>query len=113
MTPKQYPEWTPDDLQPGDEPSVDPLSEQVAAREDERLLADPEIDAPPKIERVGNTPPQPIVNVELNRSVTDPSAAPVVEHVDATAHLKDRQPSTDHFAGSSQAIITPIGEEDR
>jgi hypothetical protein len=110
---KHYKEWTPEDLEPGDQPSVDPLSEQVAAREDERSFADPEIDAAPKITRVGNTPPQPIVNVELNRSVTDPSAAPVVEHVDATAHLKDRQPSTDHFAGSSQAVTTPIGGEDR
>jgi hypothetical protein len=104
---KHYKEWEPEPY----DPAADELSVQVGAREDERLLADPEIDAPPRIEHVGNTPPQP-VTVELDRSPHDPNP-PHIERVEQRSHLERQPEPTNRFAGSSQAVVTPIGGEDR
>jgi hypothetical protein len=95
MTPKTYDEWKPDEFDPGS----DQLSAQAGERESEAVVRDPEIDAPPQITRVGNTPPQP-VNVELDRSVSDPSAPPQVTRLELRSHL-EAQPATDDRFGDT------------
>jgi len=95
---KRYEEWTPEPF----DPSSDALSAAVGRQEDRDVLRDPEIDARPKIVHVGNRAPQPVAAVVDHYAGPDPSAPPVVEHVDATAHLKDRQPSTDRFSDDEQ-----------
>lgn len=79
---------------------VDPLADHVDAGDNAGVVRDPEagID-PPSVHVHDTTPPQP-VSVVLEREPFDPNAGRV-EHVDATAHLKDRRPDTDRFAGVS------------
>lgn len=99
-----YPQWKPDDLEPSSGPSIDPLSEQVASGEDLDVLRDPEADAKPEIIRVGNTPPQPVpAFVDHGQH-----SAATVDRVDATAHLQDRQPSTDRHSDDVLNQLEPI-----
>jgi hypothetical protein len=111
--PKQYDQWVPDALK--DEPqefATDPLSEAVGRREDLDVIRDPEIDAAPVITRVGNRAPQPVPAVVDHYAGPDPSAAPVVDHVDATAHLKERQPSADRFSDDEQGGASGYVDEE-
>jgi hypothetical protein len=79
--------------------SVDPLCDSVDARDNAAVVRDPEIGHEPPNVVVGNSPPQPVEHT-LEREPFDPNAGHV-DHVDATAHLKGRQPSTDRYAGVS------------
>jgi hypothetical protein len=85
---------------------ADPLCEQVDASDNAAVIRDPEIGHEPPSVVVGNSPPQP-VQATIEREPFDPNAG-YVDHVDATAHMKDRQPSTDRFAGVS---FDPTGQD--
>lgn len=85
----------PDDAWQG----ADPLADHVDASDNAAVIRDPEIGHEPPSVVVGNSPPQPVEHT-LEREPFDPNAG-YVDHVDATAHLKDRQPSTDRYAGVS------------
>jgi hypothetical protein len=93
---KHYKEWTPDVFDPGS----DPLSAQVGDRESESVVRDPEIDQPATITRVSNSPPQPRA-VELDRNVTDPNAAPVVDRIELRSHLEAQPPTEDRFGDAA------------
>jgi hypothetical protein len=98
MTPTKYPQWTPDHTsnQVGDP------RDDLESLDDRDILRNPgAFGQPETVTRVGNRPPQPRP-VELDRAIVDPSAAPVVDRVDATAHLKDRRPSTDRYGDLEQ-----------
>lgn len=93
----KYEQWEP----PGFDPGTDELSAHVGRQEDRDIIRDPEFNQPPTITRVGNQPPQP-VNVELDRSVNDPSAAPEVTRVELRGHLERQPASTDRFGEAEQ-----------
>jgi hypothetical protein len=78
---------------------ADPLADHVDARDNVAVVRDPEIGHEPASVVVGNSPPQP-VEATIEREPFDPNAG-YVDHVDAMAHTKGRQPSTDRFAGVS------------
>jgi|GEM_PF-5621668 len=102
-----YPQWEPPPFDPGD----DALSAHVGEQEDRDVIRDPLADAPAKVVHVSNHPPQPRPAV-LERTPHDPNAG-YVDRVELRSHLERQPESTDRFAGQSQAIVAPIGEEPR
>jgi hypothetical protein len=89
---KTYEQWTPEPQDPYD----DPLANQVGVRETERVIADPEVDAPPVIVKVGSTP-QPVLTTIDHRVPYDPNEGHV-ERIELTGHLERPAPSTDRFS---------------
>jgi hypothetical protein len=80
--------------------SADPLADSVDASDNAAVVRDPEVGHDPPSVVVGNSPPQPLTDVEIERTPHDPNAGHV-EHVNLTSHLERPAPSTDPYAGVS------------